>query len=386
MTIDVKELGLIERYNGVDVEQTQQYIKLHNTTYIDKLIEQHKWLQQDTTPLHQFPLPMNPDTKYQRQLEQAEPLSIDEKKLLEQKLRFTYRQAVGEIIYGMITCRPDISYAIIKLSQYSNRPAAIHYQALIHLYRYLKATRTRGIYYWREHPRMDLPLGVIPVPKYDGNYDESDVDTRKTKHNNLLTAYVDSDHTSDASHRRSVTGFHVKLAGGTVLYKTKYQNIVAQSSTEAEFIAAAEAGRYILYLRTIMNEIGLPQHHATIMYEDNNGALLMANAGQPTKRTKHIDTRYFALQNWVETDLLTFKRINTSDNSADAMTKATARTLFYRHTDHIMGRILPEYVKFDTGKDSRVHNEQSSSVHHIKALALNIYHHPRTDSSEQGGM
>ena len=99
---------------------------------------------------------------------------------------------------------------------------------------------------------------------------------------------------------------------------------MAQSSTEAEFIAAAEAGRYILYLRTIMEEIGLPQHHATVIYEDNNGALLMAKAGQPTKRTKHIDTRYFALQSWVERDLLSFKRISTTDNSADAMTKATA--------------------------------------------------------------
>ena len=67
-----------------------------------------------------------------------------------------------------------------------------------------------------------------------------------------------------------------------------------------------------------MKEIGLPQHHITIMYEDNNGALLMANVGQPTKRTKPIDTRYFALQQWVETDLLTFKQIMTTDNSAVA--------------------------------------------------------------------
>ena len=385
MTIDVKELGIVNRYNGVDVEQTQEYIRIHNTTYINKLIEQHKWLEQDTTPVHQFPLPMNPDNRYQRALEEASPLGEEEKQLLESKLRFKYRQAAGEIIYAMITCRPDISYAIIKLSQYSTKPAAIHYQALIHLYKYLKATKTQGIYYWREHPRNDLPPGDIPITRNDNNYDERLVLTRQTNQMDILQAYVDSDHATDSTHRRSVTGFHVKLAGGTVLYKTKYQNIVAQSSTEAEFIAAAEAGRYILYLRTIMKEIGLPQHYATVMYEDNNGALLMARAGQPTKRTKHIDTRYFALQNWVETDLLTFQRINTTDNSADAMTKATARTLFYRHNDHIMGRIVPNYVKYISTPEMN-NCESNTTVHHIMALALNIYQNQWTDGSEQGGM
>ena len=97
-----------------------------------------------------------------------------------------------------------------------------------------------------------------------------------------------------------------------------------------------------------MQQIGLPQHHATILFKDNQGVLLMAQAGQPTKRTKHVDIKHFAIQSWVERDLLTMKRINTSDNSADAMTKATARTLFYCHTNHIMGKILPLYVNFVT--------------------------------------
>ena len=161
---------------------------------------------------------------------------------------------------------------------------------------------------------------------------------------------------------------------------------MAQSSTEAEFIAAAEAGRYILYLRTIMEEIGLPQHHATVIYEDNNGALLMAKAGQPTKRTKHIDTRYFALQSWVERDLLSFKRISTTDNSADAMTKATARTLFYRHNNHIMGKVIPDYVDFIPKQKVTSQNNSSSSVlHHIKLLALNIYSHGTETVQNRGG-
>ena len=119
---------------------------------------------------------MNPDNKYQCELEQATPLTPSEKATLESQLKFTYHQAVGGIIYAMITCRPDISFAIIKLSQYSMCPAHIHYEALLHLYRYLQATKSDGIYYWRESLRLDLPKGDIPVLKEDNNYNEADIE------------------------------------------------------------------------------------------------------------------------------------------------------------------------------------------------------------------
>ena len=142
-----------------------------------------------------------------------------------------------------------------------------------------------------------------------------------------------------------MTGFILKLSGGTILAKTRYQEIIAQSSTEAEFIAAADAGKAILYVRSILDQIDIPQHAATVLYEDNQGALLMAQAGKPTKKTRHIDIKHFSIQQWTELDLLLMKHIKTSINSADSMTKAVARTLFYRHMDYIMGRYIPEYIK-----------------------------------------
>ena len=116
------------------------------------------------------------------------------------------------------------------------------------------------------------------------------------------------------------------------------------SSTEAEFIAACEAAKVILYVRSILEDSGIDQLKATILYADNQGALLMANGGQPTKRTRHMKTRHFALQQWVDTDLLTLLRIGTSDNKSDVMAKNLARTLFYRHQKYIIGKILPGYV------------------------------------------
>ena len=71
----------------------------------------------------------------------------------------------------------------------------------------------------------------------------------------------------------------------------------------------------------------------------------MANTGQPTKQTRHMDTKNFALQQWVELDLIKLKIINTADNESDLMTKNLGRTLFYRHMEYLMGKIIPEYVR-----------------------------------------
>ncbi len=341
MTISVKDLGLIDRFNGVDITQRREYIKLHNTTYINKLIAHHPWLD-NITPPPNFPIPMSPDNCFRHDLETAVSATESERKKLEKQYGFKYRQGIGEILYAMVTCRPDIAFAIVKLSQYAVAPAAVHFEAVKQLYIYLKATKDDGIYYWREKWRNDLPPGELPSTKRDDNYTMEP--TRHTQPGHILTSAVDSDYATDTSHRKSVSGMVHMLAGGTVLYKTKYQDVIAQSTSEAEFIAAAEAGKQILYLRSILSELGLPQSHATVLLEDNQGALLMANAQKPTKRTRHMDIKHFALQDWVDRDLLLLKRIATESNYSDAMTKPLARTLFYRHMDFIQGKIIPDYA------------------------------------------
>ena len=70
----------------------------------------------------------------------------------------------------------------------------------------------------------------------------------------------------------------------------------------------------------------------------------MANAQQPSSRTRHIDIKTFALTDWVERDLIVLMDILTSENCADHMTKALPKALFYRHTDTLMGRRIPDYV------------------------------------------
>ena len=116
------------------------------------------------------------------------------------------------------------------------------------------------------------------------------------------------------------------------------------SSTKAEFTAACDAGKAIIYIRSILNKIGVDQNEATTLFIDNNGALLMGNAQQPTRRTRHMDIKHFSLLDWIERDLILMKRINTSDNSADTLTKSLGCNLFYRHNDYILGKPIPPYA------------------------------------------
>ena len=69
----------------------------------------------------------------------------------------------------------------------------------------------------------------------------------------------------------------------------------------------------------------------------------MENSGQPTKRTRHIDIKYFAIHAWIDNDLIILKIIGTNNNKSDGMKKNLSRTRFHRHIDYMMGKTVPEY-------------------------------------------
>jgi hypothetical protein len=104
---------------------------------------------------------------------------------------------------------------------------------------------------------------------------------------------------------------------------------VAGSSTEAKFVAACYTGKMILYIRSILWDLDIPQEAATLLYKDNNGCMAMGNAQKPTPHTQHIDIKFFSLCDWVERDLMLLDCINTLNNMADHLTKALQPSLFH---------------------------------------------------------
>ena len=67
--------------------------------------------------------------------------------------------------------------------------------------------------------------------------------------------------------------------------------MIALGSTEAGLLAVFKAAKVILYIRLILENIGIEKNTATTLYEDNQGTLLMANSGQPTKRTRRMEVK-----------------------------------------------------------------------------------------------
>jgi hypothetical protein len=276
MRIPMKRLGLITHFNGMDIEQTASYIKLHGGKYLSKMLSDHKWIPTD--PLPKTPVPFPADKNYLKQMQDCQPPQTQpDQKKLEVEMGFKYHQVMGELMFPMVKCRPDISSHIIYLSQFMDNPSAKHYQALRDVARYLSETPNHGIYYWRTTPNPDLPSAPLP----DTHEDNYTIQQLGNTAPNTLVAYVDSDWASSSKKRNSLTGLILMLAGGAIGYKTKFQPVIAHSSTEAEFIAACDTAKIILFFRSILEELGVKQTHATVMFEDNTGALLMANAQQP---------------------------------------------------------------------------------------------------------
>ena len=259
---------------------------------------------------------------------------------------FSYRKAIGELIWPMVTTRIDISFPTVKLSQYSSSPAAVHYLAVKHVFRYLAGTIDDGLTYWRITPLDSLPHIDPPTPRSDTIDPFHDVSGYQPKLSpSSIYGYIDTDWGMNINNRRSIIGLVYILAGAAVGYKTRVMPPVAQSSTESEFYGASDGGKFALYLRSILDELGIEQRYATIIFEDNRGARMMCEAGQPTRNSRHIDIRHYVVLDWVERDLVTFTDVPSNLNAADNLTKQTARILFHRHNDILTGRHPPFYIR-----------------------------------------
>jgi hypothetical protein len=108
-------------------------------------------------------------------------------------------------------------------------------------------------------------------------------------------------------------------------------------------MAAYDTGKMILFIRSVLWDLNVPQEAATMLYEDNDAATAMGNAQKPTPRTRHMDIKTFSFCEWVDRDLILMERIDTNIILADRLTKGLQCTLFHRHADYLLGHIPPKY-------------------------------------------
>lgn len=148
-----------------------------------------------------------------------------------------------------------------------------------------------------------------------------------TKYSNLV-GYSDSDFASDLDSRRSTSGYIFKLANGPVTWKSKRQDTVSLSTTEAEYIAASLACKEIIWLRKLLLHIGHRCSYPTKLHVDNQSAIKLIKNQEFHSRTKHIDVQYHFIREKYENKIIDVLYIPSEDQLADAFTKPLPRVQF----------------------------------------------------------
>jgi hypothetical protein len=216
-----------------------------------------------------------------------------------------YMSAVGALMYLAIGTRPDIMFTVAKLAQYNASPGPQHWQAVKHLMRYLQGTK-------------DLRL----------TYRSNGSDTMSSE---LCESYSDADHAGCLDTRRSTSGFLIKMGTGAVCWSARKQTVVADSSTEAEYVSASSAGREILWLRSLLNEIGMEVNGPTRLFVDNQSALKVLKNPEHHGRMKHIDIKWHWIRECIKQGNIEAHFLPTGKMVADIFTKALPRVAVEQH-------------------------------------------------------
>jgi hypothetical protein len=201
-----------------------------------------------------------------------------------------YRHLVGSLVYLTVT-RPDISYAIHQVSQFMAAPRSTHFSAVICILRYLKGTLFHGLYFSSQSPLQ-------------------------------LHAYTNADWEGDPTDRHSTIGYCFLLGTSLISWQSKKQTVVAQSSTEAKYRALADTTAELLWLRWLLQDMGVSLSSATHVYCDNMSAIQIAHNDVFHERTKHIEIDCHLVRHHLLQVSLQLHSVTSRDQLADIFTKS----------------------------------------------------------------
>ncbi|GJS68731.1 putative ribonuclease H-like domain-containing protein [Tanacetum coccineum] len=200
-----------------------------------------------------------------------------------------YRSMIGSLMY-LTASRPDIMFAVCACSRFQVTPKTSHLSAVKRIFRYLKGKPKLGLWY----PR---------VSSFD------------------LEAYSDSDYAGANLDRKSTTGGCQFLGRRLISWQCKKQTIVATSTTEAEYVAAASCCGQVLWIQNQMLDYGF-NFMNTKIYIDNESTICIVKNPVYHSKTKHIAIRHHFIRDAYEKKLIQVLKIHTDDNVADLLTKA----------------------------------------------------------------
>lgn len=221
---------------------------------------------------------------------------------------YPYRELVESLLYASSKTRPDIAYAVNFVSRSVEEPTQERINDIKHILQYLKGNIDSGI-------------------KYIKNGDV-----------NILQAYCDADFAGDLETRRSTTGYIIFFSGGPISWSSRKQPIIAQSTTEAEYIAAAECCKELVYLKSLLEEL-LNKEIKIELNIDNQSAITLIKNGIVNKRSKYIDVKFRFIHDLVKNNIISLKYCPTTEQIADILTKPLNTNNYLKLSDKIVMKL-----------------------------------------------
>lgn len=216
-----------------------------------------------------------------------------------------YRELMGCLTYATITTRPDLCASVNYFSSFQSCYGEQHFNYAKHILRYINGT-------------IDLKMIY-----------------RKNSEAEILIGYSDADWGGDKNDRKSISGYVFKVFGNTVSWASRKQATISQSSTEAEYIALAQAINEAKWIKSLLNELGVLINKPITMYEDNQSCIKIAEEPREHKRMKHIDIKYCFIRDEISNDEIQVKYKSTQEQTADIMTKGLGKILFLKHRENL---------------------------------------------------
>jgi hypothetical protein len=239
------------------------------------------------------------------------PNTTDE---IERMKQIPYASAVGSLMYAMLCTRPDICFAVGMVSRYQSNPGEDHWTAVKHILKYLKRTRDLMLVYQADS--LD-PIG-----------------------------YTDSDFMSDRDSRKSTSGYVFMMGGGAISWRSIKQSCIADSTMEAEYVAASEAAKEAVWLRNFLMDLEVVPsvHSPIILYCDNSGAVSNSKEPRTHKKGKHIERKYHLIREIVQRGDVVVTKIPTAENLADPFTKSLTSKVFESHVEGMGVRTIAAWL------------------------------------------
>ena len=238
-----------------------------------------------------------------------------------------YQELLGALLYISRWTRPDIAFAVGKLSRFFQCCEDRHMKAAKEFLRYLSKTRKLGLSFKRGRSIEFQPNAdqVRPGPLKSAAVRPGPLESTESRAMPKLEliGYSDADYAGDKSSSRSTSGILFTLNGTPITWTSKRQTLIALSSTESEYVALATACKEGIWLRNLFSEMSyFSWTQELTIHADSQSAMRLAENPEFHDRTKHIAVRWHFIRWLVATKQVAVEYTESKSLVADALTKA----------------------------------------------------------------